>query len=167
MPCVLPLSHLYSGRRCTLALGDTMARIFISYRRADTITMVGRIYERLAARFGRRNIFIDVDDMPAGTDFRGKIGEAVSACKVALVFIGPQWLTVTDDQGNRRLDDPEDWVRIEVEAVLSRDSAIVIPVLVQGATPGAKTCRTVCANWRLNRPWSSAKTPILTGIWSG
>jgi hypothetical protein len=110
-----------------------MTRIFISYRSDDSRTFVGRIYDHLARKFGANNVFKDVDSIPAGSDFRGVIKEAVSACDVVLVIIGPRWLDAKDKAGQRRLDDPEDFVRIEVETGLQRASARVIPVLVEGA----------------------------------
>ena len=111
-----------------------MARIFISYRRADSRLVANRIYDRLTGAFGRRNIFKDVDDIPPGRDFRDVLREATTSCKVMLVFIGPHWLHVQDDSGQRRLDDPEDFVRLEVETGLQRDEIRVIPLLVEGAS---------------------------------
>lgn len=67
-----------------------MARIFISYRRADSQTISGRIYDRLATAFGGENVFKDVDDIPAGSDFRGVLRQAASQCDVMLVILGPQ-----------------------------------------------------------------------------
>lgn len=111
-----------------------MARIFISYRRADSRLVTNRIYDRLKAAFGKKNIFKDVDNIPMGYDFRGVLREATSDCDVMLVIIGPNWLTVTDDEGNRRLDDPEDFVRLEIETGLQRDGTLVVPLLVEGAS---------------------------------
>ena len=114
-----------------------MVRIFISYRRAESHTISGRIYDRLAAVFGADNVFKDVDDIPIGSDFRGAIIEAVSQCDVLLALIGPQWTTITGDDGQRRLFTPGDFVRLEVETGLQRDRCRVIPVLVGGAAmPG-------------------------------
>lgn len=110
-----------------------MAKIFISYRRADSRTISGRIYDRLTAAFGKDEIFKDIDKIPPGKDFRGVLKEAVSDCKVMLVIIDKQWVDITNDTGNRRRDDPGDFVRIEVETGLQRDSALVIPFMVNGA----------------------------------
>ncbi|MBI5928623.1 MAG: toll/interleukin-1 receptor domain-containing protein [Chloroflexi bacterium] len=111
-----------------------MPRIFISYRRADSRTITGRIYDRLVYAFGADNVFKDVDDIPLGSDFREVIHDAVAKTDVLMVIIGPQWATLTDQKGRRRLDDPDDFVRIEVEAGLRRDNpVVVIPVLVGGA----------------------------------
>jgi len=111
-----------------------MPKIFISYRRQDSSYETTMIYEFLRPKFGRENVFMDVDTIPAGVDFRQYLHEAVSGCDVLLAVIGEQWLV--DRQGNRRLDDPRDFVRIEIEAALQRDIR-VIPVLVRDATmPG-------------------------------
>jgi hypothetical protein len=109
-----------------------MPRIFISYRREDSELITGRIDDHLASHFGRRNVFRDLDSILPGVDFRTNISETVGNCDVQLVMIGPQWLTVSHRegarQGQRRLDDPDDLVRIEVESALARGIP-VIPVL--------------------------------------
>lgn len=110
-----------------------MARIFISYRRADSAAESGRLYDRLAAVFGADNVFKDVDDIPPGADFRTVLEEEVSRCDVLLAVIGPQWITITDEDGRRRLHNPDDFVNIEIEAGLSRSDVLVIPLLVGGA----------------------------------
>lgn len=110
-----------------------MTRIFISYRRSDSATIAGRIYDRLVDTFGEDNVFKDTYSINPGEDFRGKIRETVAQCDVVLVIIGDTWLTVTDQTGQRRLDNVGDWVRIEVETGLQRDGALVIPVLVENA----------------------------------
>ncbi|KAB2863632.1 MAG: TIR domain-containing protein, partial [Anaerolineae bacterium] len=111
-----------------------MPRIFISYRRADSEAVVGRIQERLARAFGGKNVFQDVEDIPPGVDFRQYLNSQVSSCDVELVIIGRQWASVTDASGNPRLNNPDDFVRIEVEYGLNRDSVTVIPVLVNNAS---------------------------------
>lgn len=110
-----------------------MAKIFISYRRADSRKDAGRIYDRLVRAFGKDNIFKDVDDIPIGSDFRDVLAEAVSQCDVLLALIGQHWLTVKDADGNRRLDNEGDFVRIEVQTGLQRDKCLVVPVLVDNA----------------------------------
>lgn len=113
-----------------------MTNIFISYRREDSLDIAGRIYDRLAAHFGRDAVFIDVDTIPYGTDFRRYLADWVARCDVLLVVIGPRWLDATHTSGpkagTRRLDDPADFVRIEITAALARDIPVV-PVLVGGA----------------------------------
>lgn len=106
-------------------------QIFISYRRADSADVSGRIYDRLVAHFGRASVFKDVDSIPLGVDFRHYVDRQIQQCDVALVIIGQQWLGVPNDVGQRRLDDPNDNVLIEVEQAMQRDVPI-IPVLVQG-----------------------------------
>lgn len=107
--------------------------IFISYRRQETAWPARQLYEVLVARFGAASVFKDVDDIEPGEDFVEKITEAVASCDVLLALIGPQWLTMTDAEGHRRLDDPEDFVRLELSAALHR-GVRVVPILVDGAT---------------------------------
>src|SRR5581483_11773923 len=98
--------------------------------------VTGRIYDRLVQRYGHDNVFKDVDNIPLGIDFRQVINGAVGRCQVLLAVIGRQWLDIAGPSGGRRLDDPRDFVRLEVEAALGRGIP-VIPVLVSGATmPG-------------------------------
>jgi hypothetical protein len=109
-----------------------MGRVFLSYRRSETTDLVGRMFEHLTARLGRENVFKDVDSIPLGRDFRKILSDAVQTCDVLIAVIGRQWVDVRDEGGARRLDDPNDFVRIEVEAALERDIP-VIPVLTGGA----------------------------------
>lgn len=114
-----------------------MTKIFISYRRADSTYLIGRIRDRLMAAFGDKSVFRDLDDIPAGVDFRKVLEEETSGCNVMLVIIGPQWAGITDTKGNKRLFDPGDYTRIEVETGLkglSENKAVVIPVLVMNAS---------------------------------
>lgn len=99
-----------------------MAKVFISYRRTDSSQIVGRIDDRLEAAFGRKNVFRDLDSIHGGANFVGKINEAINQTDVALIVIGAHWIDAVDEQGNRRLDNPRDFVRLEVEAALNRDS---------------------------------------------
>jgi len=115
-----------------------MTKVFISYRREDSKKDAGRIYDRFVNAFGRNNIFKDVDSIPLGSDFRGELIEAVSQCNVLLAIIGQKWLPAADQDGKRRLDNPDDFVRIEIETALRRDDCLVIPVMVDNASiPGA------------------------------
>jgi hypothetical protein len=113
------------------------ARLFISYRREDSAYISDRINERLTQRFGRQTVFKDVDSIPLGQDFRKHLREAVGGCDVLLAVIGRDWLSVNPATGARRIDDPRDHLRIEVESALERDIP-VIPVLVQGASVPAE-----------------------------
>jgi DNA-binding beta-propeller fold protein YncE len=111
------------------------SRIFISYRHADSAGYAGRLYDRLKLRYGDEQIFMDLE-MDYGIDFVERIDAAVSSCAVMLVMIGPGWLNARDEAEKRRLDDSDDFVRIEVSSALVR-STRVIPILVGDATmPG-------------------------------
>ncbi len=107
-------------------------KLFIRYRREETAGHAGRLYDAIAGRFGDRNVFMDVNLAP-GIDFVEQITKAVGACDVLLVVIGPRWAKPSDEKGRRRLDDPNDFVRLEVETALRRPDVRVIPLLVAGA----------------------------------
>ena len=106
--------------------------VFICYRREDTAGFAGRIYDRLKSSLGRESVFIDVDNIPAGRDFVEVLTERVGRCDALVALIGRNWLASADKDGRRRLDDTNDFVRIEIEAALERNVP-VIPVLVDGA----------------------------------
>ena len=106
-------------------------RIFISYRGADSAGYAGRVYDRLTAHFGKDAVFMDVDTIEAGLDFVEVLQNAVQSCDVLIALIGRSWPNIKDVDGRRRLDNPEDFVRIEIAAALSRDIR-VIPVPVDG-----------------------------------
>ena len=108
------------------------AKLFINYRREDTAPYAGRLYDRLIAHFGEDQVFIDIDQIEPGEDFVEVINRKVGTCDIAIVAIGPNWLSATDASGKRRLDDEEDFVRMEIVAALQRKIR-VIPVLVDGA----------------------------------
>ena len=110
-----------------------MARVFLSYRRDDTAAYAGRLYDRLVAHFGANQVFIDIDQIAPGEDFVEVINQKVSETRALAVLIGRHWLDAADAEGKRRLDDPEDFVRLEVKAALDRGLK-VIPVLLGGAT---------------------------------
>lgn len=110
-----------------------MSKVFLSYRRADSLTITGRIHDRLVAAFGEKNIFKDVDDIEPGVDFRQVILDAIDESDVQLVIIGKQWLDLRNAQGQRRIDEPNDFVRMEVQTGLEKANLRVIPVLVGGA----------------------------------
>ena len=106
--------------------------IFISYRRDDTEGEAGRLFDDLVRTFGEDSVFMDVSDINPGVDFRKAIDENVASCGVLLAMIGPQWSSIRNSAGSRRLDDPNDFVRLEIGSALSRNVA-VIPVLVHDA----------------------------------
>jgi formylglycine-generating enzyme required for sulfatase activity len=108
-------------------------KIFISYRRADSKYVVDRIRDRLVITFGKDAIFRDIESIPLGEDFSAVLNRETNGCDVMLVVIGLQWVSITDKNGNKRLDDPGDFTRIEVETGLINKDILVIPVLVMGA----------------------------------
>jgi len=109
-----------------------MHGIFISYRRSDSEAYAGRVYDRLVSQFGKDEVFKDVDSMPMGVDFRKTLNSVIGRCQAVLVVVGPNWTNTRDPTGSRRLDNPDDFVRIELEAALAREIAVV-PLLVAGA----------------------------------
>ena len=110
------------------------AGIFISYRREDERNFAGRLYERLARHYDEHLIFMDVDSVELGLDFTEVIDHRLAQCSVVLVVIGNKWVNCTDSDGRLRLDNPDDFVRLEVESALARRDVRVIPILVDGAS---------------------------------
>jgi hypothetical protein len=108
------------------------SRIFISYRREDARGDAGRLTDDLKKAFGAGRVFRDIETIEPGVDFVEALNRAVSQCPVLLALIGPGWLTVKDASGRRRLDDPQDFIRLEIGTALARNIR-VIPVLVGGA----------------------------------
>ena len=109
-----------------------MSAIFISYRRDDSSGYAGRLFDRLVQRFGRERLFMDIENLEPGMDFVAAIDRAIASCGAVIALIGPDWLSARDAQGRARLDDPHDFIRLEIAAALKRDIR-VIPVLVHGA----------------------------------
>lgn len=113
-----------------------MSKIIVSYRRSDSAAITGRIFDRLVDRYGEELVFMDIDRIPFGTDFRHHIRDALQGADVLLAVIGPTWLGKTAD-GRTRIQDEADPVRVEIEAAL-KQGLTVIPVLVDNVTmPGA------------------------------
>jgi TIR domain-containing protein len=106
--------------------------VFISYRREDSAGFAGRIYDRLRRELDRDSLFFDVDNIEPGLDFVNILSERVGVCEALVAIVGRSWLSIRDDEQRRRIDDPHDFVRIEIEAALQRNIR-VIPVLVDGA----------------------------------
>ena len=106
--------------------------IFINYRRGEDQAAAGRLYDQLEAVFPREHIFIDVDSIMPGRDFTEELARRVAECDIFLAVIGRRWADVVDSNGGRRLDNPNDWVRIEIESA-QRLGKHIIPVLVDGA----------------------------------
>src|SRR5215207_10499359 len=108
------------------------AGVFISYRREDAAPYARLLQYELRERFPEADVFVDMDSIEPGSDFAETIQRAVSSCAVLLALIGRQWLTLTDEEGQRRLEDPDDYVRLEIQTALTR-GVRVIPVLVDNA----------------------------------
>jgi hypothetical protein len=106
--------------------------IFISYRRGDARADAGRIYDRLAARFGDDRVFMDIDDIRAGQKFMEVLSNTLGVCDVLIVLIGPSWTSAADEHGKQRLSNEDDFVRLELYTALQRNIRIV-PVLVDRA----------------------------------
>jgi len=109
--------------------------IFICYRREDSADVTGRIYDRLLDHFGPEHVFMDVEVIRLGYDFRSEIDRTIKVCSIVIVVIGDEWLAQVD--GKRRIDDENDYVRIEIESALRRKIPI-IPVLTRGASHPTK-----------------------------
>ena len=115
-----------------------MAEIFLSYRRQDSQSATGRLADRLEEHFGAERVFRDHESIIAGEDFAEAIRRAIEASTVVLVVIGPRWAAAATASGARRLDDPGDYVRLEIELALAADVTIV-PLLVEDAVMPAAT----------------------------
>ena len=123
---------MFVRRRTGGPLGGDM-KVFVSYRRADSPQVTGRIYDKFVARYGAHNVFRDVDSILLGSDFRKVLEESLAECDVLVAVIGKQWLNAMDSLGRKRLEDPSDFVRLELESALRRKMRI-IPLLVDGVT---------------------------------
>jgi hypothetical protein len=110
-----------------------MSGIFISYRREDSAGWTGRLTDSLKEHFGPESIFMDIDGIELGTDFTVALHRALESCTIVLAMIGPEWATLTDKSGRPRIEDPTDWVRVEIATALKRRIRVV-PVLVGGAS---------------------------------
>ncbi len=109
-----------------------MSGIFISYRRGDKPHAARSLAYRLRQEFAESEVFMDIHSIGLGLDFKQKISQTLDQCQVMIALIGPNW-DETDEQGRRRLEDPEDWIRQEIESALTRPGVRVIPLLVEGA----------------------------------
>ena len=109
-----------------------LGSIFVNYRRHDSEGEAGRLFDELEKHFGEQSVFMDVAGIEPGQDFRKAIDQSVATCSVLLAVIGPHWVDSLDGAGRRRLDDPGDFVRIELASAL-RSNIAVVPVLVRGS----------------------------------
>ncbi len=114
-----------------------MNKIFISYRRDDSAGYAGRLADRLATAFGEEQIFRDYEDIKPGQHFVESLENALANAKVLLVIIGKHWLTASNSQGQRRLDQANDYVRLEIETAL-KNNLTIIPILLN-TTPMPET----------------------------
>lgn len=113
-----------------------MPKIIVSYRRQDSAATAGRIYDHLVNHFGEGAIFMDVDAIPFGTEFRTHIQAELLASDILLAVIGPNWFARSPD-GRNRIDDEADPVRVEVETAL-RNGITIVPILIDDTPmPGA------------------------------
>ena len=108
-----------------------MPTIIVSYRREDTAWIAGRIHDRLRGHYGAENVFMDIDSIPFGLDFREHIHDSLKRCDILLAIVGPRWIAESES-GQSRLHDENDWVRIEIEGALAKKIPL-IPVLIDGA----------------------------------
>jgi hypothetical protein len=109
-----------------------MSAIFLSYRRDDSSGYAGRLFDNLAERFGRERVFMDIETLEPGMDFVAGIDRAIESCGAVIAMIGPSWIKAEDGDGRRRLDNPHDFIRLEITTALTR-GVRVIPVLVHNA----------------------------------
>ena len=119
------------------AVEAALGGIFISYRRGDFEGQARALSIELANYVGEGSVFIDVDSIALGRDFRQSLHESLELCDAVLALIGPNWLDIRDPAGRRRLDDPDDFVRQEIAAALKRNIPVT-PVLLQGASMPAQ-----------------------------
>jgi hypothetical protein len=126
------LSVVFSAVGGSRAQHESGGVFFLSYRRSDSATLTGLISEGILQRFGRGSVYMDVDSIPLGVNFRAHIVAALADCRACLAIIGPGWLHATDATGKRRLDDVDDPIRVELETALRIDR-LVVPILVEGA----------------------------------
>lgn len=111
-----------------------MSGVFISYRRTDSDVAAGRLADDLSDILGPGRVFRDIDSLQAGEDFPRALDRALDSCSALIALIGSRWSNTVDGKGQRRLDDPTDWVRLEIARALERDIR-VIPVLVSATMP--------------------------------
>jgi hypothetical protein len=134
-PTQLQAAFVVASRKGNRAFTRERRRtgVFISYRRDETRGYAGRLHDGLSRELGQRKVFIDVDSIAPGANFVHALEGALDRTFVLIVLIGEEWLRLSDADGQRRLDDPKDFVRVELEAALGRGMT-VIPLLVDGAS---------------------------------
>jgi hypothetical protein len=123
---------MITGSQARLGGGRTLSTVFISYRRENTAGEARNLFNDLVERLGDKSVFMDVDSIALGRDFRSVLQETTASCDLMLVIIGRNWADAKDERGRIRLENPSDYVRLEIETALKRNIAVT-PVLVQGA----------------------------------
>lgn len=152
----------------------SVSEIFLSYRRTDSVGAAGRLFDRLAGYFGTDQVFRDIDSIEAGENFDTRIRDALRLATVVLVVIGPRWLEARSEDGIRRIDDPADYVRREIEMALSSDAAVV-PLRVEGAAlpaaeslPASVRALALRNDWELSdRRWDSDMRDLIAHLEQG
>ena len=139
-----------------------MPSIFISYRRDDASLPAHLLLEEVRRRFGTDSVFIDIA-MPPGVDFVVELNRALAECRVLLALIGKGWLDARDEQGRRRVDNPDDYVRMEVGSALERPAVVVIPVLVDDVAIPSATSLSGLADLASASPGAAAAARPLAG----
>jgi hypothetical protein len=114
-----------------------MSQIFVSYRRDDLPDLVGRIFDSLSLRFGENAVFRDIDRIEPATIFAEKIGAALRECNVLIALVGPNWVAKSAD-GQRKIDDEDDWVRTELHMGIALGIPVVPVILNDAAMPRAE-----------------------------
>ena len=116
------------------AIPKAASDFFISYRRAESAWPARTLRTALSERFTEASVFMDTDSIAAGQEWPRRIEAAIERSSVVLVLIGAAWLDLRDADGNRRIDDPADWVRREIETALAHPEIVVVPILLDGAS---------------------------------
>ena len=115
------------------AIQNPRQRVFISYRRSDCQPQANGLHDGLSHRLESATIFMDIDSIPPGVEFEQHIRQEIEICDVVLVLIGDNWLDPIPGKDHRRIDDPDDFVRLEIESAFASPRVKVVPVLVEGA----------------------------------
>lgn len=129
------LGPLLATRRGVRSVDLTHAKIFLSYRRDDSAPIAGRVCDHLVTNFGRNSVFMDIESLSIGDDFRRRIEAALSSCVCLLALIGSKWLC--DEQGRRRLEESGDVVRLEIETGLRTTSSVIAVLIADTTMPAA------------------------------
>ncbi|MEO6082493.1 MAG: toll/interleukin-1 receptor domain-containing protein [Umezawaea sp.] len=130
-----------------------MPRVFLSYRKSDSVYATAAVADRVARQFGQENVFRDRDSLPLGVAYPRRILSVLERSDIVLALVGAAWLDVRDGAGRRRLDDPEDWVRMELRMAFEREIPVV-PVLLDGTPmPEARLLPADIAALNLSTYW--------------